>query len=283
MKNDEDILYYQIERSINAMKENVIGPICLTTIAEKLDLSPKNLQKLFSKWAGINPQKFLQNISAEHTKNTLKGMTQPNLFNVADGLRKKSLDNCLPSSFISIQRMDISEYKNEGKSLTIQYDFRRSLFGKVIIATTHKGICYMAFYNKEDVAFEYLKSKFPKATFEKETNTLQQNGLAIFEKEYYQLPEMKLHLKGTDFQLIVWQSLLSIKFGELTSYGTLAKKINNPNASRAVGTAIGANPVAFIIPCHRIVQFNGSVGEYMWGATRKTAIIGWEACKISKF
>ena len=110
---------------------------------------------------------------------------------------------------------------------------------------------------------------------------VQQNALFIFQNDWSNLPDIKLHLKGTDFQLKVWETLLKIPMGELSTYGDIAKKIQNPNASRAVGTAIGSNPVAFLIPCHRVIQSSGNFGGYMWGNTRKTAIIGWEVSKVN--
>jgi AraC family transcriptional regulator of adaptative response/methylated-DNA-[protein]-cysteine methyltransferase len=134
----------------------------------------------------------------------------------------------------------------------------------------------MAFNTDNTLALEHLKSKFPNATFQEKLDTLQQNALSIFQNDWSKLPEIKLHLKGTNFQLKVWESLLKIPMGKLTTYGNIAQQIEKPNASRAVGTAISSNPVAFLIPCHRVIQSTGTFGGYMWGNTRKTAIIGWE-------
>lgn len=137
----------------------------------------------------------------------------------------------------------------------------------------------MAFNEDERQAFDLLKANFPNASFENQSNNLQQNALFIFRNNCPDLPEVKLHLKGTNFQLKVWESLLKIPMGQLTTYGTIALEIEKPNAARAVGTAIGSNPVAFLIPCHRVIQSSGIFGGYMWGNTRKTAIIGWEGAK----
>ena len=124
-----------------------------------------------------------------------------------------------------------------------------------------------------------LKTQFPNANFQRKLDLLQQNALFIFQHDWSKLHQIKLHLKGTDFQLRVWETLLKIPMGRLSTYGDIAHQINKPNASRAVGTAIGNNPVAFLIPCHRVIQSSGSFGNYMWGTTRKTAIIGWEGAK----
>lgn len=182
----------------------------------------------------------------------------------------------LHSLFINIERMTPSEYKNGGKNLTINYHFVESLFGNVIVASTQKGVCYMAFYDDKSNAINDLKQKFPNATFQQKLDEIQQNALFVFQNNWSNLSEIKLHLKGTDFQLKVWKTLLKIPKGKLTTYGKIAQQIGNPKAFRAVGTAIGSNPVAFLIPCHRVIQSSGNIGGYMWGNARKTAIIRWE-------
>ena len=139
----------------------------------------------------------------------------------------------------------------------------------------------MAFADVETIAFATMQKHFPNAHFIQMVDLIQQNALYIFTHDWTKLNQIKLHLKGTDFQLKVWQTLLKIPFGQLTTYGTIANKIENPNASRAVGSAIGSNPVAFLIPCHRVIQSTGMFGDYMWGSIRKTAIIGWEATRIN--
>jgi len=138
----------------------------------------------------------------------------------------------------------------------------------------------MAFTEQKETSFAIMASHFPKAKFTEQPDTIQQNALTIFTHDWSKLNQIKLHLKGTDFQIKVWETLLKIPFGKLSTYGKIAYQIENANASRAVGTAIGSNPVAFLIPCHRVIQGTGNIGGYMWGPTRKTAIIGWEASKL---
>lgn len=183
--------------------------------------------------------------------------------------------------FINIEGMTPAEYKNGGKCLSINYTMAESPFGSIIIASTPKGICHMAFSDNEVSALNDLKGKFPNATFEQKSDQFQQNALFIFQNDWSALNEIKLHLKGTDFQLKVWEMLLKIPMGKLSTYGSIAGEIGQPNASRAVGTAIGSNPVAFLIPCHRVIQSTGNIGGYMWGSTRKTAIIGWESARTN--
>ena len=138
----------------------------------------------------------------------------------------------------------------------------------------------MAFADEEQKALADMQQHFPNAHFKQMLDLMQQNALYIFTHDWSKLHQIKLHLKGTDFQLKVWEMLLKIPLGQLSSYGNIAEKIKNTNASRAVGTAIGSNPVAFLIPCHRVIQASGGIGGYMWGSTRKMAIIGWEAARI---
>jgi AraC family transcriptional regulator of adaptative response/methylated-DNA-[protein]-cysteine methyltransferase len=149
----------------------------------------------------------------------------------------------------------------------------------VLVASTGKGICYLAFHTTEAEGVAVLRNKFPNAQMEQVLDMLQQEALFIFQKDWSRLSEIKLHLKGTPFQLKVWEALLRIPLGSLATYGQVAAFIQQPSASRAVGSAVGDNPVAFLIPCHRVIQSTGVFGNYHWGAERKTAIIGWEAAQ----
>jgi AraC family transcriptional regulator of adaptative response/methylated-DNA-[protein]-cysteine methyltransferase len=140
----------------------------------------------------------------------------------------------------------------------------------------------MAFVDdNEEAALHELKNQFPNARYRQLSDTIQQNALFIFTQDWSKLHEIKLHLKGTSFQIKVWEALLKVPMGELVTYNSIAGKLNNPLASRAVGSAVGSNPVAFLIPCHRVIKANGEFGNYHWGPTRKNAIIGWEASKLS--
>ncbi len=266
--------YKRIESAINYINENFKQQPSLDEIAAAVHMSPFHFQKLFTDWAGVSPKKFLQYISVNYAKKLLQ-VPQANLFDVAfeTGLSGTSR---LHDLFVNIEGMTPAEYKNGGSELTINYNFAVSHFGPLLTASTQKGVCYMAFYNDEFVAFELLREKFPKAKYIAQPDEFQQNALSIFQNDWSQLSNIKLHLKGTDFQLKVWEALLNIPLGNLSTYSKLANEIGKPAASRAVGTAIGNNPIAFLIPCHRVIQAGGTFGSYMWGTTRKTAIIGWE-------
>ncbi|WP_417368431.1 bifunctional helix-turn-helix domain-containing protein/methylated-DNA--[protein]-cysteine S-methyltransferase [Flavobacterium beibuense] len=278
MKTQNQLNYDRIAKAIEYIKENFKLQPSLDEIADKVHISQSHFQKMFTNWAGTSPKKFLQFISIEHAKKILKE-EQATLFDTAHETGLSSTSR-LHDLFINIEGMTPMEYKNGGKNLQINYSFAESPFGSLIVASTSKGICYMAFEENDEIALKNLQDKFPNAAFQRKLDLMQQNALFIFQNDWSKLNKIKLHLKGTDFQLKVWESLLKIPMGGLSTYGRLAESIGNPNASRAVGTAIGSNPVAYLIPCHRVIQSTGNFGEYMWGSTRKTAIIGWEGAQV---
>lgn len=279
METQDKLNYVRIAEAIDFIKNNFKAQPNLDEVAEKVHLSPFHFQRLFSEWAGTSPKKFLQYITVEHAKKLLKE-SQTSLFEAANetGLSGTSR---LHDLFVNIEGMTPAEYKNGGKNLEINFSFAESPFGNLLVASTTKGICHMAFYENEQIGLQTIQGHFPQATFQRKLDILQQNALFIFQNDWSKLKQIKLHLKGTDFQLKVWETLLKIPMGQLTTYGTVAQKIDKPSASRAVGTAIGSNPVAFLIPCHRIIQSSGNLGGYIWGTTRKTAIIGWESAKLN--
>ena len=282
MKEQEQNNFSRIAEAIGYIKNNFKTQPGLEEVAEKIHLSPFHFQRLFTEWAGVSPKKFLQYITVEHAKKMLKE-NKATLFDTAfeTGLSGTSR---LHDLFINIEGMTPGEYKNGGENLFINYSYAESPFGNIIVASTSKGICYMAFADDEKKAFTDLQKHFPNAHFKQMVDLIQQNALYIFTNDpvvngWKKLNQVKLHLKGTDFQLKVWEALLKIPMGKLSTYGSIAEKIQHPSASRAVGTAVGSNPVAYLIPCHRVIQSTGAIGGYMWGADRKSAIIGWEAVR----
>ena len=280
MNTQENINYNRIADAIDYIKANFKEQPNLDEVAEKVHLSPFHFQRLFSDWAGTSPKKFLQYTSLEHAKKLLK----ENQATISETAYETGLSGTsrLHDLFVNIEGMTPAEYKNGGKNLEINYSFAESPFGNIIVASTQKGVCFMAFAEDETIGFVDLKNKFPNASFTRKLDLAQQNALFIFQNDWSKLSEIKLHLKGTDFQLKVWETLLKIPMGQLSTYGSIAQQIEKPNASRAVGTAIGSNPVAFLIPCHRVIQSSGIFGGYMWGNTRKTAIIGWEGAQVNQ-
>ncbi len=278
MSVQDQIDYQRIAKAIEYIQSNFKLQPNLDEVAEKVNLSPAHFQKIFTDWAGTSPKKFLQFISLEHAKSLLKD-EKATLFDAAleTGLSSTSR---LHDLFVNIEGMSPAEYKNGGKNLKINYSFSGSPFGEIMTASTGKGVCYMAFAENKENALRDLVNKFPNASFFETKDEFQINALSIFHKDWTELNTIKLHLKGTDFQLKVWESLLTIPLGKLSTYGKLAEKIGSAKASRAVGTAIGSNPVAFLIPCHRVIQSTGKIGGYMWGSDRKQMMIGWESSKV---
>jgi AraC family transcriptional regulator of adaptative response/methylated-DNA-[protein]-cysteine methyltransferase len=279
MNQQEHINFNRIAEAIEYLTQNFKTQPTLEEVAQKVYLSPFHFQRLFSDWAGVSPKKFLQFLTVDYAKGLLKA-NGATLFDAAfeTGL---SGTGRLHDLFVRIEGMTPGEYKNGGAALSINYSFAESPFGNILVASTQKGICHMAFADDEQKAFQELQQQFPNATYKQVVDLIQQNALYIFTQDWTRLEQVKLHLKGTDFQLKVWETLLRIPVGGLSTYRAVAQKINNPNALRAVGSAIGQNPVAFLIPCHRVIQSAGTFGNYHWGPVRKTAMIGWEAAKIS--
>ena len=279
MSTQQALNFNRIAKAIGYIKENFKQQPDLDEIAEKVHLSPFHFQRMFTEWAGVSPKKFLQYISVEYAKSILK-KKETTLFDAAEetGLSGTSR---LHDLFVNIEAMTPGEFKNGGEKLTINYSYAESPFGDILVASTQKGICHMAFADDESGSLSILQEHFPNAQYKQMVDMIQQNALYIFTRDWKEISKIKLHLKGSEFQLKVWETLLKIPMGKLSTYGTIAEEIKNPNASRAVGTAIGSNPVAFLIPCHRVIQSSGVFGGYMWGPNRKAAIIGWETAQTN--
>ena len=276
MTEQQAIDFKRIEQAIEYLTQNFKLQPSLDQVAAEVHMSPFHLQRLFSDWAGVSPKKFLQYLSLQHAKKILH--KQNSTLAQATYETGFSGTSRLHDLFVSIEGMTPGEFKRGGKSLSIHYSTLSTPLGTVFIASTEKGICRMAFtYNWED-ELQALRAEFPNAALISEATDSHERVKAIFEVKNN--PEtIKLHLKGTAFQLKVWESLLKIPMGGLANYQTIAEELSQPSASRAVGSAVGKNPVAFIVPCHRVIRSTGVLGEYRWGSTRKAAIIGWEMAK----
>lgn len=273
--------YSRIAEAIEYIQQNFNRQPGLDEIAEEVHVSPYHFHRLFTDWAGISPRKFLQYITAGYAKKILTENASATLFDVANETGLSSTSR-LHDLFIKIDGMTPAEYKKGGQNLCIQYSFAETQFGTIIAASTKKGICHLAFTENKKSAIHELMARFPNAQYSEGEGPYKANVLDFFRCDWTQLQEIKLHLKGTDFQLKVWELLLKIPAGHLAAYGKIAEGIHHPNATRAVGTAIGQNPVAYLIPCHRVLRASGKMGGYRWGKTRKTAMIGWEAARRSE-
>jgi AraC family transcriptional regulator, regulatory protein of adaptative response / methylated-DNA-[protein]-cysteine methyltransferase len=272
--------YEKIAGAIEFVSRNAQQQPELEDIAAAVHTSPFHFQRLFTEWAGVSPKKFLQYLTVEHAKQLL-AQKQHTVFDAAyeTGL---SGTGRLHDLFVNIEGMTPGEYKNGGEDLTIRYSTQQCRFGKYIVASTGKGICNLSFFDGSIAsAVAVLKAYWPRAKLLAVTDSNQQKVIDFFNNNTGDASAIKLHLKGTPFQLKVWHALLHIPGGDVSAYGSIAQHIHQPSASRAVGTAIGSNPVGYIIPCHRVIKSIGETGGYRWGSIRKKAMLAWEASKAS--
>jgi AraC family transcriptional regulator of adaptative response/methylated-DNA-[protein]-cysteine methyltransferase len=269
--------YQRIEKAIIYLNNHFREQPDLDTIAESVFLSPFHFNRLFKEWAGVTPKKFLQYISLQHAKKLLDNNHTLAHASYETGLSGTSR---LHDLFVSIEGMTPGEYKNGGAALTLSYSFSETPFGKIIIASSGKGICRISFAEDEEIALTELKTKWNGALLQEKKDYQHEQVLKFFHNDWSDASTIKLHLKGTEFQLKVWEALLKIPAGGLSTYASIASSISLPKACRAVGSAIGDNPVAFLIPCHRVIKSTGIIGDYHWGSTRKKALIGWESSNV---
>lgn len=249
----------------------------LADVAKEVCLSEAHLQRLFTQWVGASPKKFLQFVNINYAKYLIQQQQTPTLFDLTDEVGLSSSSR-LHDLFVSIEGMTPAEYRDGGKYLTFKYSVGNSILGDVLVMSTDKGICKVVFIDEGSDELTIFKQQYPKATFVQEATKAHQQVMAFLHGER-DIEQIKLHLKGTPFQMQIWQALLQIPEGQLSTYGAIASQIGNDKASRAVGTAIGANPIAYLIPCHRVIQQSGVLGGYRWGVIRKQVLLTKELLK----
>jgi len=270
--------YERIARAISFITEHVKHQPTLDDISASLHMSPFHFQRLFCRWTGVTPKRFLQILTVERAKKLLS--ESKSLLEVSDSLGLSS-GSRLYDHFVGLEAVTPGEYKNGGVGITIEYAIHDSPFGKVFIAITAKGICKLAFMDMNDLELHLteLAKKWPHAVMLENHESTLAIVNSMFGQDIKLDRPLSLHVSGTNFQLSVWKALLDIPPGTVTSYSQIANEIGKPRAARAVGTAIGANPVAFLIPCHRVIQESGKLGGYHWGETRLHAIHAWETAR----
>ncbi|MBK7895391.1 MAG: methylated-DNA--[protein]-cysteine S-methyltransferase [Anaerolineaceae bacterium] len=271
--------YGRIEAAIHYLEQNFQAQPTLTEIAAHVGLSDYHFQRLFSRWAGTSPKRFLQFLTIQHAKKLLAESQTILDATYEAGLSSPSR---LHDLFVTHEAITPGEFKQKGAGLTIQFGFHDSPFGDCLIALTERGICGLQFVAGGDraAALAELKASWPQARFVADEGATRPFIHPIFNlSEAEEKPSLPLYLKGTNFQIQVWQALLKIPVGTAVSYGTVAQLIGSPKASRAVGSAVGSNPVGYLIPCHRVIRQAGNLGQYRWGSSRKKAILGWESAR----
>jgi len=248
----------------------------LENIAKEVGLSEFHFQRLFTRWAGITPKRFLQFLTKEHALSIIQQQQSINETSLSLGLSGSSR---LHDLLIHCEAVTPGQLKTSGQGLDINYGFHPTQFGECLIATTDKGICHLSFTTDQSIALTELQQQWENATLQYQPLLTQQFVSQIFSDTWDNTTPLSVHLKGTNFQLKVWQALLNIPSGTLIHYQGLATQTGNPQSSRAIGSAVGKNNIAYLIPCHRVIQKTGSLGNYRWLAERKAAMIAWESAK----
>ncbi len=271
-----DAHYALVAQAIEFIRSNALQQPSLEEIASHVGMSEFHFQRIFAQWAGLSPKRFLQFLTKEHAKKALRHSLDVLQASMEVGL---STPSRLHDLIVSCEAMSPGELKSGGKGVTIEYGRANTPFGQAAIGTTERGICYFEFFNTPEISIEAgLRSNWPYAI-------LTRNDLAIeilAGKIFTKTPTPgRLHivLKGTNFQVKVWEALLRTEPGQVYSYSHLASLSGYPSAQRAVGSALAANIVGYLIPCHRVIKEGGEIGNYRWGSTRKTALLAWEAAQ----
>jgi AraC family transcriptional regulator of adaptative response/methylated-DNA-[protein]-cysteine methyltransferase len=282
--NETDINYNRIEKAIQYLEENFQRQPELDEVAEKVHLSPFHFQRIFTDWAGISPKRFLQFLTVNFLKTKLQ--QSKNIVEAADaaGLSSQSRVYDL---FTTLEAVTPQEYKQKGSGIRIEYGLHETPFGHCLIGVTERGICWLSFIGTdEDPIFEMEKMKehWHNSVFHQDQNITNDFIDNIFNRGGAKA-QRKLHVfvKGTNFQIKVWEALLRIPMGDVTTYQSIAQQIESPKAMQAVGSAVGSNHIAYLIPCHRVIRKDGILGEYRWSSARKKSIIGWEMAKASGY
>ena len=248
----------------------------LAALAKTAGLSSFHFHRLFSTWAGVTPKDFLQCLTLEHVKQLLRDGD-----NVFDAALNAGLSGSgrLHDLCVTLEAASPGEMKSGGAGIEVDYGFTATPFGEVLIAETKRGVCHLSFVDQgRNAAHEVLKSQWPKAKQRRDDARIAKLAAKIFSSDPVETSNRRLRtfVRGTQFQLRVWRALLRVPVGSLTTYGRLAEAMGQSQAARAVGSAVGANLIAFIIPCHRVIRETGALGHYHWDPIRKRAIVGWE-------
>jgi len=273
MKNLSPQHYRMISEAISYITTHTDRQPTLGDIAQHCSVSSSSLQRVFSDYVGLSPKQFMMFLTTRRAKSILDqgaDTLSTSLRSVLSGSGR------LHDHFVRIESMTPGEYKTGGNGLDIMHAFHCTPYGDILIASTHRGICHMTFSDDHPASLEELRRLFPAASLTAQDVPIHDQALTFFDPASMTPSDLTLHLRGTAFQIKVWEALLQIPSGSLTSYGEIAREIGRDKAHRAVGTAVGRNPISYIIPCHRVIQASGAIGNYMWGPSRKKLILAHE-------
>ena len=273
--------YDSVRRAIAFISANWRNQPEIEAIADAASLTPDELHHLFRRWAGLTPKAFMQALTLDHAKGLLRDSAS-----ILDAALDSGLSGPgrLHDLFVTHEAMSPGEWKTGGAGMTLRYGFHASPFGTAIVIASDRGLAGLAFADtgEERAALADQCRRWPNATYVEDHEGTAQLAQRVFDpKMWRQDQPLRVVLIGTDFEVRVWETLLKIPMGRATSYSDIAKSLSNPNASRAVGAAVGRNPVSFVVPCHRVLGKSGALTGYHWGVTRKQAMLGWEAGQIN--
>ena len=274
--------YDVVRRAIAFVSEHWRAQPEIDVIAAAAGVSASDLHRLFRRWAGITPKAFLQALTLDHARRLLR-----NSASVLDTTFEVGLSGPgrLHDLFVTHEAMSPGEWKSGGSGLTMSYGFHPSPFGSALVMTTPRGLAGLAFADpgEEEAALADMKGRWPKAHMVEDRGRTAPLARRIFDSRLWRAERpLRVVLIGTDFEVRVWETLLRIPMGRATTYSGIAAKLGATNAARAVGAAVGKNPVSFVVPCHRVLGKSGDVTGYHWGLTRKRALLGWEAARVAR-
>jgi AraC family transcriptional regulator of adaptative response/methylated-DNA-[protein]-cysteine methyltransferase len=275
--------YDQIRRAIAFLSSAWEEQPSLERLAEHLGLSPAHCQKLFKRWCGLSPKEFVQAITVEHARSLLDDSAS--VLDAAHGVGLSG-GSRLHDLFVTHEAMTPGDYKRRGEGLEVAYGFHDCPFGEALLLATERGVAGLAFIDEDKgqtraEALADMAGRWPRATFIEAPEKTAAHMRTIFGSPQKRREQpVRLVLIGTDFEVRVWEALLKIPMGRAVSYTDIARHLRQPTASRAVGSAVGRNPISFVVPCHRVLRGDGTLGGYHWGLTRKKALIGWETGRV---
>ncbi|MBX2958214.1 MAG: methylated-DNA--[protein]-cysteine S-methyltransferase [Cyclobacteriaceae bacterium] len=283
ISQEHHINYQRIAQAIEYLEKNVHRQPELDEVAEQVHLSPFHFQRIFTEWAGISPKRFLQFLTTDFLKKKLQESRNLEELAQTAGLSGQSRVYDL---FTTLEAVTPQEYKLRGSGIQIEFGFHKTPFGNCLIGVTERGICWFSFISLDEDGrheLENMKEHWHNSVFHQNQNLTAEFVDDIFNRKESNQNKLHLFVKGTNFQIKVWEALLKIPMGDVTTYKDIAERVSNPKAIQAVGSAVGSNHIAYLIPCHRVIRKDGILGEYRWEATRKKGIIGWEMAKASGF